>query len=266
MGIRTFSAAALLLTLLGARADGQTPPRFTVEDMLAMRTFAGGQPVAISSTGRWIAYVLTDPDDEWNVQEGRPTGYVSVQTLGAAIGAPRALTSGAVHSAFPVWSPDGRRLAFIREEKGTGRAVIWDPERDQMTPVGDPFMARIELAPQWDPSGKTLFVAAALPDAPVAPYRVRSVKNTDARIPGDQFFTNTATTKLVAIEVTSGVTATLTPTPIVLRSFQLSPTGRHILYVSPSPETLGIIGKEQNDTFVLAVPAAGALDTRAQAH
>ena len=143
MGTRTFSAAALLLALAAAPVSGQTPPRFTVEDMLAIRTFAGGQPVAISSTGRWVAYVLTDTDDEWNVQEGRPTGYVSVQALGTAIGQPRALTAGAAHSSFPVWSPDGRRLAFIREEKGTGRAVIWDPERDQMTPVGDPFQARI---------------------------------------------------------------------------------------------------------------------------
>ena len=154
-----------------------------------------------------------------------------------------------------MWSPDGRRLAFIREEKGTGRAVIWDAERDQMTPVGDPFTARIELAPQWDPSGKTLFVAAALPEAPAAPYRVRSVKNTDARIPGDQFFTDTGTaTTRVDRRHDGGATTVLTPQPIVLRSFQLSPTGRHILYVAPSPETLGIIGKEQNDTFVLTVP------------
>ena len=56
-----------------------------------------------------------------------------------------------MHSSFPVWSPDGRRLAFIREEKGAGRTVIWDAERDRMTPVGDPFTARITLAPQWDP-------------------------------------------------------------------------------------------------------------------
>ena len=83
---------------------------------------------------------------------------------------------------------------------------------------------------------------------------MRSVKNTDARIPGDQFFTDTATARLVSIDVTTGVDGVLTPQPIVLRSFQLSPTGRHILYVAPSPETLGIIGKEQNDTFVLTVP------------
>ena len=155
-----------LATLAGARGGADAVRVFTAEDMLAIRTFAGGQPVAVSSTGRWIAYVLTDRDDEWNVQEPRPTGYVHVQALGSGRpGAPRALTSGAAHSAFPVWSPDGRRLAFIREEQGRGRAVVWDAERDQMTPVGDTFTARIYLAPQWDPSGKVLIVAAALPGA-----------------------------------------------------------------------------------------------------
>lgn len=257
MRTRTCSVAVLALLVAAIEASAQPSPRFTVEDMLAIRTLAGGQPVSVSSTGRWIAYVLTDLEDEWNIQEGRPTGFVTVQTTGAP-GTPRALTSGAVHSSFPVWSPDGTRLAFIREEKGSGRAVIWDPERNTMTPVGEPFTARIEMAPQWDPSGKTLVVAAAQPEAPVAPYRVRSVKNTDARIPGDQFFVDTSTSRLVAIDVAAGTTTALTPTPIVLRSFQLSPTGGHVLYVSPSPETLGVFGKEQNDTYVLAVPAAGA--------
>jgi dipeptidyl aminopeptidase/acylaminoacyl peptidase len=232
-------------------------PRFTVEDMLGVRTLAGGQPVAISSNGRWIAYVLTDMDDEWNVQEGRPTGYVYVQTLGAQPGSPRALTSATAHSSFPVWSPDGRRLAFVREEKGSGRLVIWDAERDAMTPVGDTLPARIELAPQWDPSGKTVYLAASLPETAPAPYRVRSVKNTDARIPGDQFFTQTDTARIVSIDAATGASSVLTPQPIVMRSFQLSPNGRHILYVAPSPETLGIIGKEQNETFVLSVPSAG---------
>jgi dipeptidyl aminopeptidase/acylaminoacyl peptidase len=241
--------------LVAAAATAQT--RFSVEDMLAVQNFAGGQPVAVSPAGRWIAYVLTDLNDEWNIQEGRPTGYVVVQTLGSAPGTPRALTSGAAHSSFPVWSPDGRRLAFIREEKGGGRLVIWDAERDQMTPVGDALTERITLAPQWDPSGTRVFLAISLPPAPPAPYRVRSVKNTDARIPGDQFFTDTDTAKIVSIDAASGVTVALTPQPIVLRSFQVSPSGQHVLYVAPSPETLGVIGKEQNDTFVMRVPASG---------
>ena len=45
----------------------------------------------------------------------------------------------------------------------------------------------------------------------------------------------------------------------MLRSFQLSPTGRQAIYVAPAPETLGVIGKEQNDTFVLPIDVtAGA--------
>src|SRR5580765_5186614 len=124
MHTRSTFVAALVLSLCthAAPAAAQPGPVFTAEDMLAVRTFAGGQPAAVSSTGRWIAYTLTDKDDDWNVQEPRPTGYVNVQTLaGGRAGAPRALTSGAAHSAFPVWSPDGRRLAFIREEQGRGR-------------------------------------------------------------------------------------------------------------------------------------------------
>jgi hypothetical protein len=101
-----------------------------------------------------------------------------------------------------------------------------------VTPVGDPFAARIYLAPQWDPSGKVLVVAAALPDESAQPYRVRSVKSTDTRIPGDQFFTDERKAILSAIDVASGVSTALT-TPVVLRSFRLSPTGRHAIYVAP---------------------------------
>ena len=262
MRLRATFILALVLSVstLGARARAQTGPVFTAEDMLAIRTFAAGQSLAVSSSGRWIAYVLTDRDDEWNVQEPRPTGHVYVQTLaGGRPGAPRALTSGAAHSAFPVWSPDGRRLAFIREEQGRGRAVVWDAERDQMTPVGDSFTARIYLAPQWAPSGRILIVAAALPEEVRQPYRVRSVKHTDARIPGDQFFTDERRAVLTAIDVASGASRALTRTAVVLRSFRLSPTGRRAIYVAPAPETLGVIGKEQNDTFVLPIDlAAGA--------
>jgi dipeptidyl aminopeptidase/acylaminoacyl peptidase len=258
MRMRTLTPALVVtLCLFGAPANAQTGPVFTTEDMLAVRTFAGGQPIAVASTGRRIAYVLTDRDDEWNVQEPRPTGHVYVQTLGGtAPGAPRALTSGAAHSSFPVWSPDGQRLAFIREEQGRGRAIVWDAERDQMKEVGEPFTARVYLAPQWDAAGRSLVVAAPLPEQPAAPYRVRSVKNSDARIPGDQFFTDERKAMLTAIDVASGRSAALAQAPVVLRSFRISPAGRHIVYVAAAPETLGVIGKEQNDTFVLPIDLA----------
>ena len=262
----TSFAIVLLLTACVAGSFAQPSPRFTAEDMLAVRTLAGGQPIAVSSTGRWIAYVLTDRDDEWNVQEPRPIGHVYVQSLSdSGAGTARALTSGPVHSAFPVWSPDGRRLAFIREEQGRGRTVVWDAESDQTTVIGDPFTARIYLPPQWDPSGKAVIVAASLPAAPAQPYRVRSVKSTDARIPGDSFFTDERTAILTAVDVASGTSTPLMKAPVVLRSFRVSPAGRQLIYVAPVPETLGVIGKEQNDTFVLAIDiTSGARPTDAR--
>jgi dipeptidyl aminopeptidase/acylaminoacyl peptidase len=259
------AAFVLGLTILPSAVIAQTRAVMTPEDVLAVQSFAGGQPIAVSSTGRWIAYVVTDRNEDWNVQEPRPTGHVFVQTLGDKPGPPRALTTGAAHSAFPVWSPDGTRLAFVREEQGRGREVVWDAARDQMMPVGDPFTARMSIEPQWDRTGNTLVVAAAEPDAAPAPYRVRSVKSTDARIPGDQFFTDERKATLVAIDVASGKSTPLSTSTITLRSFKLSPDGTHVLYVAPDPATLGVIGKEQNDTFVLLVdlkPGAKAAAAR----
>jgi dipeptidyl aminopeptidase/acylaminoacyl peptidase len=254
---RIASLATVLTLFCAATSSAQPAAVFTAEDLLAVRTFAGGQPVAVSSTGRWIAYVLTDMSDEWNIQEPRPTGHVAVQTLGTdRPGAARMLTTAAVHSSFPVWSPDGHRLAFIREDASGGRVVVWDADRDVMTPIGEPFTARAYLAPQWEPSGTSLVAAVPVPERQAQQYRVRAVKSSDARIPGDQFFTDERRAVLTAIDARSGKAAPLVNEPVVLRSFRLSPTGRDLLFVAPDPATLGVIGKEQNDTFVLPIASA----------
>jgi dipeptidyl aminopeptidase/acylaminoacyl peptidase len=257
-------AGAVLLSATSVAA--QQSPVFNPEDMLAIRSFAGGQPIAVAATGRWIAYVLTDQNDEWNVQEPRPTGYVHVQSLTAGRATePRALTTGAVHSSFPAWSPDGRRLAFVREDQGKSRAVVWDSERDQVTMIGEVFTGRAYLAPQWDPSGKSLIFAVPQLEAPAPAYRVRSVKSGDARIPGDQFFTDERKATLVAADIAGGPSRPLTLAPVVLRSFRVSPSGKQLLYVAPVPETLGVIGKEQNDAFLLPIDLSkGARPTAAR--
>jgi dipeptidyl aminopeptidase/acylaminoacyl peptidase len=255
--------ATTLALSCATTAVAQSAPVFTTEDMLAVRGLAGGQPLAVSADGRWVAYVVADGSDEWNIQEPRPTGYVVVQSLGGdRAGAPRALTTGATHSSFPVWSPDGHRLAFVREEPSGGRVVVWDADRDVTTPVGDVLTARAYLAPQWHPSGTSLIVAAPLPDRQPQPYRVRAVKNTDARIPGDQFFTDERRATLTSIDASSGKATPLAREPVVLRSFRLSPTGRDVLFVSPDPATLGVIGKEQNDAFVLSIAGVGPATPR----
>jgi dipeptidyl aminopeptidase/acylaminoacyl peptidase len=239
----------------GVGAGQQEGRPFTPEDMLAVRSFAGGQPVAIAPDGRWIAYVLTDIAEESNVLEQRPSGYVHVQPITNAIsGRARALTRDKVHSAFPVWSPDATRLAFFREEPGGERLVAWDSQSDRMTPLGDLMPARAYLAPQWDPSGKRLIIATpARPDDPAPPPRVKVVRSTDVRIPGDAFFVNERKAGLSVVDLATGKVAPLLPAPVVLRAFRLAPGGLHLTYTAPSPETLGVIGKERNETFLVAL-------------
>src|SRR5439155_22091415 len=64
---RLASLAAGVALSCAAGVFAQPAPVFTVEDVLAVRSFAGGQRIAVSSIGRRVAYVLTDMDDEWNV-------------------------------------------------------------------------------------------------------------------------------------------------------------------------------------------------------
>ncbi len=253
---RNLLALALACSLpVGVVAGQQAARPFTPEDMLAVRTFAGGQPIPIAPDGRWIAYVLTDVTEESNVLEQRPTGHVHVQPLTNGVpGQARALTQDKTHSAFPVWSPDATRLAFFRDEPGGERLVVWESQSDRITPLGDLLPARSSLAPQWDPSGKRLVIATpAGPGDPGPSPRVKVVRSTDVRIPGDSFFVDERQAGLSVVDLTTGKAAPLLPAPVVLRSFRLAPSGLHLIYAAPSPETLGVVGRERNETFLVAL-------------
>jgi dipeptidyl aminopeptidase/acylaminoacyl peptidase len=240
---------ASLLALLNVATASAQSPIFTFQDMLAIRTFASGQPVAVSSTGGWVAYVATDVDDEENVLEPRPTGHLYVRSLRRSE-APRALTEGAVHASFPVWSPVGERLAFIREDHTGGRLTLWDAQSGKFSHLGEAFTGRSYLAPQWEPGGTRLvFAASARNMDPGPPPRVRVVESTDARIPGDDFFVDRRRAALYVADIVSGGVVPLVSEPMLIRSFQLSSDGRTVLYSIPEPETFGVIGKEKNETF-----------------
>lgn len=250
--MRLGSHALVALTIARlAHAQPAPPERFGAADMLEIRTLAGGQPLALAPDGARVAYVLTDTTDEANVLAFRGSGHVQVLALQAGA-APLALTSGGTRSSYPAWSPDGTRLAFVREEPGGGRLAVWDPRSGATRLLGEGFGGRAELAPQWDASGESIVYAQPLaPEPPAAPARVRVVESSDARIPGDQFFVNTRRAGLSVVDVRSGRSRPLLPAPVVLRSFRLSPDGRNLIYTAPAPETLGVVGRERNETFLV---------------
>src|ERR1700680_1457141 len=73
--------------------------------------------IALSPDGRRVAYVVHS-DDKAKNETHSAVWILHLDEAGAAIGAPRQLTSGVKHDSGPVWSPDTRRLLFLSAREG----------------------------------------------------------------------------------------------------------------------------------------------------
>jgi dipeptidyl aminopeptidase/acylaminoacyl peptidase len=102
---------------------------------------------ALSPDGTQVAYVLRTLDTEHD------RSHDELWTVPVAGGAARRLTAGP-HDAAPVWSPDGSRLAFLRD--GQVHVLVRDGgEPQQLTDL-----PRGAGAPAWSPDGHRLAFAA----------------------------------------------------------------------------------------------------------
>lgn len=120
---------------------------------------------AWSPDGRWIAYAA------WHA------GAYRIEAVGAAGGAPRVVAGpagaggaaggagdgGDIDLRAPAWSPDGRRLAYLRQRYGMGQVVVqaWAEPGD--TDAARPAPATTTLAAQvvgyaWFPGGQAVAV------------------------------------------------------------------------------------------------------------
>ncbi len=86
----------------------------------------------------------------------------------------RQLTDGAWSDSAAVWSPDGKKLAFVSDRSGTTQLhVMWADTREQLQ------LTRLERAPgsiTWSPDGKTIAFTNMVPDeSPILPVRLPEV-------------------------------------------------------------------------------------------
>ena len=241
-------ATGLLLApgLVGAQ---QTTAVFTPEDFLQVVQFSGR--VAVSPDGSLVAYVLPDMDDEWNVLTRQSVGYVHVQGV-AGSGETIQLTSGAARGSFPSWSPDGSKLAFFVEDDRGGQLAVWDSVARDVRRYGGAFPGKASSAPQWASDEKIVYATPVGSEPVPEQPRVEVVRSSDRLIPGDAFFARTDEAGLVVVDLSTREARELVGQS-VLRQFTLSPSGEHLIFVVPSEETLGIVGGEVNETYLLPI-------------
>ncbi len=144
-----------------ARNAGGRP--FTARDLWAIPRVG---PPAISPDGAWLVVPVTRYDMEQN--EGRTRLWL----VPAQGGEPRALTVADVNSSEPAFSPDGKRLAFVRKrEKEKPQLYVMpldggEPEKLTDLPLG-------VFDPKWLPDGRRIAFVSMLIQGAFSPEATR---------------------------------------------------------------------------------------------
>ena len=221
---------------------------FTTEDLLDV--LVGGQ-VAVSPARDRVAFVLPDMEDEWNVLERNKVGYVSVLEVDGSAPAAQ-LTRGAERSSFPSWSPDGTKVALFVEVQSGGQLAVWDGSTGALTRHGPVFTGRASTGPRWAGDDRVVYATPVAPLPDPEKQRVEVVRSTDRIIPGDTFFTRDDQSGLAMVALPEGE-ATEVAAPVVLRQFSVAPGGDVVMFTKVSDASLGIIGGEVNETFLVTL-------------
>jgi dipeptidyl aminopeptidase/acylaminoacyl peptidase len=153
---RLFQLLIAVTTLLALTSSlaAQSKPRLLDKDTFFDMESIGG--VNISPDGKQIVFSRSWVD-KLKDQYRSTLWIVDVDS-----GRVRELTTGSRSDSSPVWSPDGKRIAFLSDRDGTNQLhVMWIDTREiaQLT--------RLEYAPgniRWSPNGKWIAYTSFVPD------------------------------------------------------------------------------------------------------
>lgn len=164
---------------------------FTAEDALGVRTFAPWTRIALSPDGKWVAYTVQDNGQPETATETQSRYFTSTGASSMAIncdiwlsdtrtGESKNLTEGQGTNWDPVWSPNGKYLAFYSDRGGVARVWVWERDSGQFRQMSESIERSSTplQVPRWTPDSRQL-VAKVLP-AGVTVERAAQLMNAPA--------------------------------------------------------------------------------------
>jgi dipeptidyl aminopeptidase/acylaminoacyl peptidase len=155
IGLRSGLAALTLVlaAIPGTLAQEGAKHAISFDDMMKLHRVADPH---ISPDGKWVVYAVSTPDMDAN-RNASNLWMVSTEE-----GAPIQLTQSG-HDSSPVWSPDGKMLAFISSRAGEGQVYILPMDGGEAHPWTH-LSTGADIV-KWSPDGKTIaFTSSVYPD------------------------------------------------------------------------------------------------------
>ena len=138
---------------VGARPQESAKHALTFDDLIKLQRVAEPQ---ISPDGKWVTYTVAMPDMEANRNAS------NIWLVPTAGGEAIQLTQSGKDSS-PVWSPDGKTIAFISSRSGDSQVYLLSMEGGEAHPLTK-LSTGADLA-IWSPDGKTIaFTSGVYPE------------------------------------------------------------------------------------------------------
>jgi dipeptidyl aminopeptidase/acylaminoacyl peptidase len=132
----------------GAQEAGKHPIAF--DDLIRMHRVSEAQ---VSPDGKWVAYTVATPDMEANRSAS------NIWIVPTAGGAEMQLTHSG-HDMSPVWSPDGKTLAFLSSRDGNSQVYLLPMDGGEAR--GLTHLSTGADMVKWSPDGKTLAITSSV--------------------------------------------------------------------------------------------------------
>ena len=142
-----------------------------IEEAIQSANFPAWVPISLSPDGKWVAFTLHDAKNSTASEGSRyskitrsgapsPLAGSDIWIANTRTGQSRNLTGGKGTSWAPVWSPDGRFLAFDSDRDGQSRLWLWERPTDKLRQVSSEIITTGDTfdGAQWAPDGKKVVI------------------------------------------------------------------------------------------------------------